>query len=465
MEQWLYHFGRFYTFYLDYNFIFELICASLGAVLVLGRKDLRNKKNLIFMSISFISLFVIMLLLTSISSSIANTIETIVTPSSATQLTPTMIIFTLLIVGALYIFIFTKHNHFTIRIFKMILYISSTYVCTELVHCINMAFLYSGAYTNSILINFLRNLAELLIPLVGLLTWKFPIEKYHKLPTSGMVFSLIAYLFLFIVTFLISTISAQTSYIWIILLFILIAFFLIVNGIYVFMYQNLQNQNRELELQAQIKINDASYTMLKLNEESIKRTTTLRHDLKNHYTYMQMLLEERKYEEMKNYLTSLNDDIYGKVHIIDCGNMVISSIMNLELTKANINDVELKYLLVVPETLPYKETDLCSIITNTIDNALEASKQIKDGYVDVKMFIAQEYFRIRVSNKTDLTTVPSFSTKKEVGHGYGMKIVKEIAKKYEGFVSYSIENGLFIADIMLLLENEENKDATNSNDR
>lgn len=464
MEQWLYNFVRFYTFYLDYNYIFELICASLGAILVLGKRDLRNKKNLIFMSISFVSLFIIMLLLTSISSSIATTIETVTTPSSANHLTPTMIIFTLLIVGAVYIYIFTKHNHFTIRIFKMILYVSSTYVCTELVHCINMSFLYSEVNNNRFLINFLRNLAEILIPLVGLLTWAFPVEKYHKLPTSGMVISLVSFIFLFVVTFLISTISAQNSYTWIVLLFILILFFLVVNGIYIFMYQSLQNQNRELELQAQIKINDASYTMLKLNEESIKRTTTLRHDLKNHYTYLQMLLEEKKYDEMKNYLTALNDDVYGKVHIIDCGNMVVSSIMNLELTKANINDVELKYLLIVPETLPYKETDLCSIITNTIDNAIEASKQIKDGYVDVKMFIAQEYFRIRVSNKTNLTTVPSFSTKKEVGHGYGMKIVKEIAKKYEGFVSYSIENGLFIADIMLLLENEENKNATNSHD-
>lgn len=150
------------------------------------------------------------------------------------------------------------------------------------------------------------------------------------------------------------------------------------------------------------------------------------------------------------YISTINEDHFGNFHIVDCGNSVISSIINLELSKARLKNIDLKYLLAVPSTLPFKETDLCSLLTNAIDNSLEAMERDScQGFVDVKMFVKEGYLRISVTNPTKLKELNLSTRKEKDEHGYGLKIIQKIVKSYNGFLHMELTDHIFHTDILL----------------
>ena len=221
-------------------------------------------------------------------------------------------------------------------------------------------------------------------------------------------------------------------------------------GIYIMLYKFLEKQEKILVAEAECKINEASRIMLKLNEESITRSSLVRHDLKNHYAYLKSLLEEGKDKEALTYVSDALKTSYEDIHIVDCGNTLISSIMNLEMSKARMEDIPLKYMIAVPSSLPFVDYDLCSLLSNLIDNAMEELRRCPlEGYVDVKIKADESYLRIVVSNPSDRKTLDLTSKKKEEGHGYGIRIIRHIATKYNGHVSFSLEDGKFMADCIL----------------
>ena len=434
LADWVTTFKEFFIYLFDAAFIFQIVCVSLGSVLALGGFKL-SIKPLLFRVISFALLFGVTVLSTSLFSTIGNW-----------DLRSYMIILGLLLPGVIYLIFFNK-GKWSQNLIKILLFISACYVVTEISHYTNLL---SNSLESTGLKTFIRFLPHVLTLACCLLIGLFDINKSKDVTLPNFILSIFVFLFLFAVTFLVSKITDPNQYLEIIVLFILVFFLSTETGIYIVLVENMKLGEEMLELEAQAKLNESAYEMLKLNEESIARTTILRHDLKNHYAYINNLLQEEKYQEAKDYISSINDEDIGGFHIVDCGNRVISSIMNLELSKARMKNIEIKYLLAIPSTLPFKETRLCSLITNIIDNALEGFSPTEDNkFIDVKMFIKDGYFRMSVSNPTNSENMSNVSKKKGKGHGYGIKIIKRIVKHYHGFYRANLENKVYTVEVML----------------
>lgn len=454
MKQFFENFVRFFQFQVSYPFIIQLMCASIGAILCL-KKDFRKKNDLIFMGVSFLILIASSLLLSDISSSFFIVVQA----ESSTSFAAIGLIFSIILINTAYICIFCKDAILS-KLLKISLFISATYVCTQITYCFNMICLQNGISMSVADIG--RSFVHLLIVITGFIEYRYNVGKFKTISLPGFVIGILSFAFLFIIAFLTGYISDGDTYTYSVLLVILFFFLCVELGIYFFVYFSERQARKELELQAQVSLNEASKVMLELNEESIQRATKTRHDIKNHFSYIEAMLNNQKYEEAIAYFHTLSQDSFASFHIIDCGNMAVSSIMNLELSKASINGIELKYLLAVPQSLPFQDTDLCSILTNLIDNSMEEVMRIEDKekkIVDIKVYVSQDYLRIRVINPTDQTKIENNSSRKGIGHGYGMKIVKKIASKYEGFASFKIEECQFVADVLLLMDKKEENNA------
>lgn len=189
----------------------------------------------------------------------------------------------------------------------------------------------------------------------------------------------------------------------------------------------------------------------------------VRHDLDNQLHYMRDLLDEERYDDLKKYFDEYGKDSFEILEKIHTGNKTIDSILNIEQTKAELRNVKMRYKIAVAPALPFDGHDLCSLITNLIDNAIEACEadKISSDEIGIEVEIRQEhnYVLFHVENAVNDESLNEnrrkLITKKSVGHGYGTKIVKRVAEKYNGTCEFTLKDSRFIADAMLSLEPQE----------
>lgn len=232
---------------------------------------------------------------------------------------------------------------------------------------------------------------------------------------------------------------------------------------YMMIYFHCKVRKRMTELSVRNKLLEADKQMLIISEQAISELRSMRHDIKNQYKVMEIMLGEGKYDELKRYFASMNESFLKEAgnSFIDCGNTLINSIINMELLKANKYGIQLVTKINVPSSLPFEESDLCRILVNLLDNAIEGvlRAESKDYLIVVKIARRADYLYICVQNgireDANRDELLEMNTEKEdaVNHGYGHRIVKRIAEKYNGLVTYTVEENEFIAEVMLEFNN------------
>lgn len=204
-------------------------------------------------------------------------------------------------------------------------------------------------------------------------------------------------------------------------------------------------------------MSEANNEMIQVSEKNLDYLRSLRHDIRNQYSYAEILLENGQYDEAKKFFRSIGNDIDVSLAYVDSGNKNIDAIINMEMSKADAKGVKTDVSVVVPPRLPFSDTALCSIISNLIDNAVEACVRfdLKQQGVCVRIYPRQDYLYICVKNTlpsdVDRDRLLSLNTVKSdsVNHGYGTQIVKRLVAQYDGYVTYSVENDEFIAEAMI----------------
>ena len=195
--------------------------------------------------------------------------------------------------------------------------------------------------------------------------------------------------------------------------------------------------------------------VMEIAHSEIEKLKELRHDMKNHLAFMSYLVKEGRTDEMKEYLEQYSTELYDALQFSLCGNYTIDYILDLEIRRASACGVKIDYKIIVPPQLPYDDKDLCGILTNILDNAIEAASKMEDKTVELKIEWKNELLLISCSNATDRfpegtirENIPTSKKNKEV-HGYGMKIVRATVKKYNGAVKIAVKDGRFRLSLYL----------------
>ena len=245
--------------------------------------------------------------------------------------------------------------------------------------------------------------------------------------------------------------------------FLLISIYAISVCSYLMLYFYAKAKKNMLHLQVENKLLEADKERIEGFEMAREEFHLLRHDLYNQMNILQIMLENENYCELQKYFDSMHKNLIhnNEYDYIDCGNHVINSVINMEFLKAKKSNIEMKTNIIVPTELPFESSDLCRILVNLIDNAIEASLRMNDERaINCSILTHGEYLYIGVQNKickdANYDKILSMNTEKEdqANHGFGHRIVKKIAKKYNGHVNYSIENYIFIAEVMLDIKYE-----------
>ncbi len=180
-----------------------------------------------------------------------------------------------------------------------------------------------------------------------------------------------------------------------------------------------------------------------------------RHDYRNHIQNMKIQLSEGNYERLAEYLSELADDLDTVDTVIKTGNVMADAILNSKLTVAQKMNVRLNVKANVPEQLPMSDVELCSILGNMLDNAVEACGSLPEEERFMRVYIGrlkgQMYLSVQNSAGKVRKEKGAYLSTKEGEHGYGLFRIDRIAKKYGGYVNRQNEEGIFATEIMIPL--------------
>ncbi len=182
-----------------------------------------------------------------------------------------------------------------------------------------------------------------------------------------------------------------------------------------------------------------------------------RHDYHNHIQAMQASMALGNYDEVNNYLRQLNDDLTNVDTTIKTGRVMVDAILNGKMNIALQNKVAVNAKAKIPPGVPVTDVDLCVIIGNLLDNAVEENRKLPEEDRFIRIYLGQKntQFYLAFTNAAGKKREKQgslFQSTKGIDHGFGLARVETIVKKYGGLFSTDSEDGGFTAEILIPLQ-------------
>lgn len=181
-----------------------------------------------------------------------------------------------------------------------------------------------------------------------------------------------------------------------------------------------------------------------------------RHDYHNHLQVMKAQMTAGQVEEVRQYLDELEQSLDSVDTYVKSGNLMADAILNSKLTLAEQRKIRVSCKAVLPAVLSVEDVDLCVLLGNLLDNALEACDMIPQEQRFLRVYMVVNRSQLYISIQNSAKEVLNFNernyiSQKRGNHGLGMKRVKALTEKYEGYLTLANEPGIFAAELTLPL--------------
>lgn len=180
-----------------------------------------------------------------------------------------------------------------------------------------------------------------------------------------------------------------------------------------------------------------------------------RHDYRNHIQVMKAYAASGDLDAVSSYLDALDTDLATVDTVIKTGNAMADAILNSKISLARSKDIQVRADAHIPLALKTSELDLCVIIGNLFDNAIEASMELPADerlirvYMDMKNTQLYISFTNFTAGKKKAKINGRFLTTKGEGHGFGLVRIDIIVERLGGYISRNSEDGAFTTEILL----------------
>lgn len=220
-------------------------------------------------------------------------------------------------------------------------------------------------------------------------------------------------------------------------------------------FQKIQEQN--IKNEKELLINKMDYQQMLMLKEEKQEFRKIKHDFINITATAKGFIEIGKPEKALSILNSTNEDLTGLAGFSICSNETINTILYIKQQQAKSSGIH--FITNISETYAVllDDYDFCRLLNNIIDNSLNAASELKENK-ECKIDI--EIDENSISIKSENSFIEKKIKRKKDGHGNGIGIIKEIAKKYGGTYSTRQENDVWYTQT--LLENKKSADSTHS---
>lgn len=180
-----------------------------------------------------------------------------------------------------------------------------------------------------------------------------------------------------------------------------------------------------------------------------------RHDYRNHIQVLDSYAKLGDIDSLRTYLKELSIDLNSVDMVLKTGNKMTDVILNSKISLAKSRNITVRADAHVPVSLTTSEIDLCIIMGNLFDNAIEACMQLSEEermiriYMDMKNTQLYMSFTNTTAHKKQKKEAGRFRSTKGVGHGYGLVRVDTVIERCHGYINRNSEDGAFTTEVLL----------------
>lgn len=191
---------------------------------------------------------------------------------------------------------------------------------------------------------------------------------------------------------------------------------------------------------------------MKEKESTMEEFRKLKHDFKHKLFYLLELVKRNNYGKLEKYVEELIELQSAEgLMIANTDHFLIDAQVNFKYREAEKHGIEFKANLDIPSSMPFDDADLCVILGNALDNALEANidYKVKNPYVNLKMKYKGDSLIIILENsfngiiKKDHRGRLLTQKENKKDHGFGLNSIKNELLKYHGYMDIDIDATVF----------------------
>lgn len=186
-------------------------------------------------------------------------------------------------------------------------------------------------------------------------------------------------------------------------------------------------------------LREVYYQGLQRQERQVRQ---LRHDLRNHLTVVQGLLEKGSIQEAAGYLEEMagSPALRGSKHF--CENETANVVLSAKAEEMEREGIAVDFAVSLPKNLPVADTDLAALLGNALDNAIAGVQNAAVKKITLRCRVDKGLFMLRLENPVGGAVHPDLSTTKadKSSHGFGIPGMREIAERYHGTLEAGMRN-------------------------
>ncbi len=218
-------------------------------------------------------------------------------------------------------------------------------------------------------------------------------------------------------------------------------FGIVLNVVLMYMIQNLKTKMQvEEDLAGLYRQRQYELEYYKITQNHLEQMREARHEYLNQMqTAFMMIQSGNSNEKAKLLLAESYKQLMDAKLIVYCDNPVVNAVISVKAVKAKENGVDFQVESQKVEMDGMEAIDICSLISNMLDNSLEACLRMPkdmDRHLTLTTMVKGGYQIIKTENTYyNKEHEPNFwrtSKKDRINHGYGMKLIERICKKYKG---------------------------------
>ena len=197
-------------------------------------------------------------------------------------------------------------------------------------------------------------------------------------------------------------------------------------------------------------LREVYYQGLQQQERQVRQ---LRHDMRNHLTVVQGLLERGDTQGAVGYLEQMagSQALQGVRRF--CENESANVVLSAKAETMEQAGITADFAVSLPKDLPVADTDLAALLGNALDNAIEGVQNIAVKKITLRCRVDKGLLMLRLENPVGGEVNPDLSTTKadKFSHGFGIPGMREIAERYHGTLDADVKDGCFILFICLMI--------------
>ncbi|NCB28586.1 MAG: GHKL domain-containing protein [Clostridia bacterium] len=222
---------------------------------------------------------------------------------------------------------------------------------------------------------------------------------------------------------------------------------------FVFVILYYAETQKQAALQRERDMLDAQFRLAQTEFASLRQiqhnAAAYRHDMRHHFALLQGLASNEHIEELQEYLRTAQSDMDAITPIRFCENETVNLILSAYAAKAKQAGILLTIEAKLPDFLSFSDTELCSLLSNALENAIHACEKIAESNQRIiRLRVYSKNKKLCIDLRNSYQTEPIFQQglpiSKEPGHGFGTKSMVHIVEKHGGVYRFSVKDGWFI---------------------